>query len=244
MEKVYTITRNTNTQGFQIVYNGLTEMFSCSTLVRKEFLASIFGVQKEEIIGLRLSNGILLDIENYCCSDIMPGTVVQLVLKLKSIKSRDPIEYPERAVQWIEFEMTISSLAVNYASHPLSKLTTHNVVWTFYLFGQDSDNLNGRLQLILFAGGRKSISPISAPLQTEKKYKIKWIAENSGNCLLINGIKVNQNDGLPTIQYSQFQGIPLIPNSHITTCSNWYHGGGRAHSDFNGTVTNVATVGC
>jgi len=145
---------------------------------------------------------------------------------------------PSQINQYIEFEMIIDSYATNYASHPLSKLSPKGLIWTFYLFGEDSDGNTGRLQLTLGPSPRTgswttiSISPRSKQLKLHTKYKVTWYNTPDANLFFIDGVLVESLD----FKADVFLDIPNSSGYPIVKGTNWYKGERRAHSPFQGTV--------
>eukprot|EP01083_Nonionella_stella_P115084 340801_1 len=139
----------------------------------------------------------------------------------------------------VEFNLQINNLATNYASHPITfgdPPGPENWVWIFYLFGQDSNNLNGKLQV--YGNTMKNkwapLTSISQMLNLKQTYHIKWIYNKAqGSQLYVD------NNLIGTQGYTELN--TTLSNS-IWLKKNCYNGGGRKHSWFNGDVTNTTII--
>eukprot|EP01083_Nonionella_stella_P115082 340796_1 len=139
----------------------------------------------------------------------------------------------------VEFNLKINTLATNYSSHPITfgdPPAAAKWVWTFYVFGQDSDNLNGKLQVWGNTVENKFVplSPISQVLNLNQTYHIKWSHNKAkGSQLYID------NNLIGTQGYTELN--TTLSNS-IWLKKNCYNGNGRPHSWFDGDVTNATIL--
>eukprot|EP01083_Nonionella_stella_P290913 989950_1 len=139
----------------------------------------------------------------------------------------------------VEFNLKINTLATNYSSHPITfgdPPAAAKWVWTFYVFGQDSDNLNGKLQVWGNTVENKFVplSPISQVLNLNQTYHIKWSHNKAkGSQLYID------NNLIGTQGYTE---LDTTLSNNIWLKKNCYNGGGRKHSWFNGDVTNTTII--
>ena len=140
----------------------------------------------------------------------------------------------------VEFDMVVKNLANNYASHPITHgkdLHGSGCVWCIYVFGKNSDNLNGQFaivgQSIKHGEKRIGLAPQTKALKLNKLYHIKWIYnETVGGALYIDGQMIKN-----PIEY---QG-PLdgSRSNTIILKDNVYNGRGRQHSKFDGNISNL-----
>lgn len=137
----------------------------------------------------------------------------------------------------VEFNMQINALAGNYCSKPITfgDLSDGSKwVWAVYVFGQNSDNLNGSLQVFGTASGQRcvALSPRSKVLNLNQKYHVKWIYNKAkGGKLYID----DQDYG--SIDHKGELDVKLSKN--ICLKKNLYNGGGRGHTNFVGSITEV-----
>lgn len=135
----------------------------------------------------------------------------------------------------MDFEVTIRDLDAQYASHPLTCGTKSydGWLWTFYLFGKDSDGLNGRLQVhgrtVGSEGKLNSLTVPSSPLSIGEAHRIRFeYSADIGGLLFVNGVSC----GAAT------KAGPLVPSAdapvHVGQAT--YSAGGRTHSPFVGAV--------
>lgn len=138
---------------------------------------------------------------------------------------------------FVSYDMSISSLAPNYASHPISWAdmgSGNNWVFTFYLFGKNSDGLNGRMKVYGLNGN--ALTDNSAVLQTNKNYHIEWTySKATGSIFSIDGVKV----GVTKPYLGKFD---FNKSKNIVLGNNIYNGGGRQHSDFSGTISHITII--
>ena len=138
----------------------------------------------------------------------------------------------------VEFEMKIDSFAPDYASHPMARgeMSDGSLwVWVFYLYGQNSDGLTGRLMVRRGQStSAVALSGTSGVLITGKTYRVRWeYSEAGGGRLFI--------DGSPAGGVSGGGKLPTSLSSDIHYGDNVYNGDGRSHSDFDGDI-NLITL--
>jgi hypothetical protein len=147
----------------------------------------------------------------------------------------------EKRIERIEFLMTINSLSPSYASHPITRGPLSHL-WTFYLFGQDCDNLYGR-RLVCDFGQTPTpigdVSKMSAPLKINVEYSVIWEYspdDEAGAKLFVNGVEATDEYTNMNFVRKQVLEYDLDPEGTLVLKENWYSGGGRWHTEFDGTV--------
>jgi PKD repeat protein len=154
-----------------------------------------------------------------------------------------PVYGPDRRPEddhYISFDMRANALAPNYAYDLVCRgeLGDYNTPWVYnvYMFGQDSSGMNGKVAVYgTTTSGSKQLSPASPALVPGQNYHIVWrYNENDGGELFINGVSQGAATGggkLNTGLSSTFHiGENMLPNPPAPA---------RAHSAFNGVITNV-----
>ncbi|MCK9631897.1 MAG: PKD domain-containing protein [Methanoregula sp.] len=139
---------------------------------------------------------------------------------------------------YVSFTMRANSLAPNYAYDLVNRGDlsdgTH-WVYNMYMFGTSSSGLNGRIQVLGYNHVTHSwaeLSPLSSPLSPLTNYSIVWQYSNiAGGELFVNNVSQGPATGGGTLDTS------LSSAFHVG--ENMYNGGGRQHSAFYGTISNV-----
>jgi PKD repeat protein len=141
---------------------------------------------------------------------------------------------PQNYDHYVSFTMQANSLAPNYAYDLVNRgALSDGSLWVYnlYMFGTDSSGLNGRVAMYN-TKGMTQISPMSSPLSPGTNYTIVWeYTNNGGGELFINGVSQGSATGGGPLENSL--------SSAFNVGLDMYNGGGRQHSPFYGTITNV-----
>ncbi|EFC43087.1 predicted protein [Naegleria gruberi] len=140
----------------------------------------------------------------------------------------------------VSFDVVINSFANKYCSMIISMgdlSDSSKWVFTFYLFGKDSDKKPGVVGVYGNINGKLiALTNDSEPLRLNEKHHIEWrYNKHHGSILTVNGNVVGS--------VKAYQGnLEYSRSDKISIGKIIYNGGGRQHSQLDGLVSNLSVI--